>query len=201
MDGKNTVPLKGLLQIPAIFSFAARPRSGKSHMIKHLVRHLGFKGGWVICPTAFNGDYNFIPEKARFPRYDPKLISQIEEVQKGDPKPRFLIIDDCLGDIRPDDPTINALFSRYRHYNLSVFIGTQYIRKISPTMRTCTTYFFIWPQTTKKDILKLHEDVASGYDAVADPAVFLAKLKGLGQYEAMLLDSRNMEVFSYKVGS
>src|SRR5687768_5992768 len=96
---------------PEIQVFLGRPASGKSYYIKsqiHAMAKAGkFKFGLCICPTAFNGDYDYLPKKwvwdeydeSKLEKYVEKLRERTKRVGKEHMPPNFVILDDLLGKI------------------------------------------------------------------------------------------------------
>ena len=151
---------------PSFTVLFAQPDSGKTHMIEFLIKQLWGEGrlqyGFVFSLTAkMNGDYSYLPQKYIYPKYKNDTLRAIlqHQASKGGPKapPAFIIFDDCLGDTQFNSDAFTSFVSMYRHYNLTVFISTQYTNKVPPIIRDCCTYAFIFKQGTVKSMKALYE--------------------------------------------
>lgn len=155
---------------PSISLFSAAPKSGKTHTIEFLIKTLWvqgrFKYGFVFSMTALmNGDYHYLPQRYVYGDCDDKKLTAIMQHQRGKGGPRappaFLILDDCIGAAHFNSKVFTQLFTTYRHYNLTLFITTQYIYKVPPVFRDCSTFAFIFKQGTLKSIKALWESFGS----------------------------------------
>lgn len=152
---------------PSIIFMAAKPKSGKSNLTKYIISDLFnkkiVKYGIVICPTVFNGGYDFLPEEYLFSKYDEEVLAnfcnfQIQQVKdKGKAEPGFIVIDDCVGSINFNSDAFSKLITTYRHFNLTMIITTQYLYKIPPTVRECATYFVSFKQPVLKSVKAIQE--------------------------------------------
>lgn len=168
------------IETPAIFLFASAPRGGKSFFIRYLIYGLSkigrFNHGLVFCPTAFNGDYDFMPKNYIETRWNPERLEKFMDKQEklveemGDNAPEaFVILDDCLGTANFNDKIFLKLLSSYRHFKISVFIGTQNIYRVSTTCRECAKYVFIFKQSTKRSFEALFDTYGqSGFENLAE---------------------------------
>ena len=147
---------------PNISLFAGSPGMGKSHLIRYLIYKFcksgKFNYGIVFCPTAFNGAFDFISDKY-VGNYNEELLKKFMNYQEQSKKPAFIIFDDCLGSITNinNNNTLTKLFTCYRHFNITVLFSTQYIYKVPPVLRECSTYCFIFKQFNKRSISALYE--------------------------------------------
>lgn len=193
---------------PAITLISAKPRSGKTQFIKYMICTLfmerKIKYGLVFCPTLFNGSYNFIPEQFTYSMYDERIIKnlmrlqvrQIIEKGKDNVEPAFIVLDDCIGSINFDSPLFQKLISRYRHYNITIFIATQYLFKIPPLIRDCTTYFICFNQTTKKSIDAIHETFMQDFNY---KTCYQFIKKNTKDYHFIVVDNEEAEENKYTV--
>ena len=105
----------------SLILFYGRTGCGKSSLMRHLiwllsVREKRFNHGWVISPTAFNGDYDWMPSDKVMPEFSEDIIEQILAFQKRCLKPGFLILDDCIGHINFGSQLWARLATSGRHY-------------------------------------------------------------------------------------
>jgi Poxvirus A32 protein len=160
---------------PSIYLLVGKPRSGKSHTIKHLLykyfKKGYFKFGLVVSPTSFTGSYDYLPEKCLWKKFDEEKFKQylqsIDQVQtlakngKGKPvDPSFLIFDDCLGMINWQSEVLQNFIACFRHYNITCFISAQYLKgshASSTLLRSCLTYCFAFYSADKNSIEALYQ--------------------------------------------
>ncbi len=161
---------------PAIFTMTGQPKSGKSYMMKYIMFlycQMGYfsGGGLVFTPTKFNGDYNFLPDRAVIPRYSGEhLEAHIENLRRltetgraengadWSLKPNFVILDDCLGLLKESE-WFNNWISTYRHTNTSIFIMSQYLasrQSVNTLLRNCTTFALMWPSISKNNLQAMY---------------------------------------------
>lgn len=150
--------------------------SGKSHLVKWLIYCLKGRWDYVICISGTNDvseDLNWCPAKFRYDDFDEELMTKIMDKQreyikrKGKEKaPQCLIyIDDICGIItrtRGMD-MLNILFSKGRHYNISVYALVQYACMLSPTIRANSRYYAI-TKIHGKDVDYTYDFCADGYE-------------------------------------
>lgn len=143
----------------------AAPKSGKSYLIKYLIYNLAKSKKIdycvVFCGTAFNNNYDFLPPNYVFSNYDENVLSQIMYLQQNSNKIVCLIFDDCVAfeQMFRYSKLFNTLITEHRHYKALIFIATQYINKVSPTIRECCGYYWIFSQRTKRAYEAIYETV------------------------------------------
>lgn len=181
----------------SLILFAASSRSGKSHLIKHLLMDMlstkQVKFGLVFCATKFNGSYDFIEDKYVIGGYNEQTLRQyIEKLKEFQSKNgyfpnNFLVFDDLIGLIK-NTPYLDNILSTYRHYNITLFVTTQYINKISPLFREQATYCFMFKQHTKRSIEALFESYGQQmFDKYVEWKKYLDAFTP--QYHALMYDS------------
>ena len=160
-----------------IFVLVGKQGSGKSYMLRNLLYNFTkqniFQFGVCFTGTAFNTDYDFLPEDAVHSDYSEERLQQyinkIKEWMKSNknkkPPPSFLILDDLLGKIKLSSPIFANLISTYRHYNMSVFITSQYmVKNISTLLRELADYAFIFKTKFKNSRIALYESFGQMLD-------------------------------------
>lgn len=153
----------------------APPRSGKSNLIANVLKnkHWGYDKVFdrvlFISPTV---QHDKTIQACLSPADEhitlesnidamPALLKAALAQQEEDLKQRLLIIfDDCVGFLGRE---VEALVSKYRHYNASVIISSQQFRKIPPTARTCANYWVLFRTHNKKEIEKMNEEFSGQY--------------------------------------
>lgn len=143
---------------PEIMVYLGIPGTGKSVAIKALVRAMAkqqkLKFGICICPTAFNGGYDWLPKKWVWDRYDEAkleryvgwLRDKTEKVGPANMKPNFVILDDCLGRISWNSDFWSQWISTFRHTNTTILISAQSLKGKGTSMllRDCTSRAFMF---------------------------------------------------------
>ena len=141
-----------------IIVLIGKQASGKSFLLRNLIYQLSkqqtFKFGKVFTATGFiYSDYDFMPEKHVDSDYsEVKLESYIGSLKQWMEKnkgkklpPSFLVLDDLLGKIQGHTDIFQNLMATYRHFNLTIFITSQYtVKNVSPLLRELTDLAFIF---------------------------------------------------------
>jgi len=159
-----------------IYVLTGTPASGKSYLCRYIFYRLSmrknpmFKFGLVISQSAYNGDYDFLPERAVRDKYDPAYLNAYIEslkvkVKEGKEKHgrqwkfphNFLVLDDCLGMLSKSSKEFNFenFVACHRQTSTSIFILNQYLnasRNVSTLLKNCTNYAFMFPQSLKNSI-------------------------------------------------
>lgn len=159
-----------------VMTIAAPRRSGKSFLIKHLLKQLldDFDFIKIYCPSLdFNDDYDeFIEEKKVEMISGPtrgqitKLIEDHEKCSatvkgKEDVEcPRTLIIlDDCVdSNILSFKGIIDRIAERGRHIKISAIISSQRLSAISRSIRLNSDYFIIFAPAAVAELEKFLEE-------------------------------------------
>lgn len=164
-----------------IFLLVGEPCCGKSHFLSYMLRSYAadydqfFKFGICFSPTAFTGQYSWLPEKSirkfdplYFEQYINHLRSKVAEGVKEHGKDfelpnNFIIFDDCLGVLSNGGYSEVGFFENwiatYRHTSTTIFILTQYLaaqRSTSTLLRNCTTHAIMWPQCNANSVDAMH---------------------------------------------
>lgn len=105
-----------------------------------------------------------------YSQFDENKLRQLINLQigqihtAGKAKPAFVIFDDMVGSINFTSPLFSKLITTYRHYNILLIFTTQYLFKVPPVLRECTTYFITFKQPTKRSIQAIHETFMNEID-------------------------------------
>ncbi len=184
---------------------AARPASGKSHLIKYLLllnhpdyTHTPFAYGIVFTNTAFNKDYeSFIPAEFIHSQYDPVILENLMKIQEnqinstGQAPRAFVIFDDMLNLKMIGSQLFLNLSTQYRHFNITVILSSQYIYRVSTVARECATAAVLFKQTTKRSIEALFESYGGGFDSLKEFSAYLNKLE---KYQFVSYDPNNASI-------
>lgn len=173
---EDNVTIDGIsYEIPNMFLFAGKVKSGKSfalrYMVQEIIKQKKFKFGWVFCKTAFNGSYDWMKPNVTtgyservLMKYMGLLKRKREEVGRDMP-PNFIIFDDLIGELNPNNQIFNNLITTFRHYNTSIFLATQFIKGniTKPTFREQVRYVFCWPNGGVTNDKNLFDSFASSF--------------------------------------
>ena len=152
-----------------IISIIGTCGSGKSFLLRNMIYQFSknnfFKFGCVFTGTSFNTDYEFMPEGSVHSDYSEakleKYISTLRtwlEMHPGEKLPsNFLILDDLLGRMKPNTNSFNSLVSTFRHFNMTIFITSQYfVKNVSTLLRELTDVAFIFRTRFKNSMESLY---------------------------------------------
>jgi hypothetical protein len=140
------------LQIPYLLIINGTQGSGKSHLIKYLMREnfLGpnkFDYGIVFSNTAWeHGSWDYLPENFVYEEFNESALTNLMKLQKENHKKgiktnAFVIFDDCLDDAEQfTGASIKKLSTQLRHYNITIIISTQYPHLVPPRLRANSMY-------------------------------------------------------------
>ena len=150
---------------PFFIIISGQPGSGKSSLIKYIMltnnmnfTKSPFQYGVVFSNTSFKDSFNYIPSKYVHGSYKPEILQNLMEIQKEHyDKSAFVVFDDCLPAKAFTSQLFVDLSTTYRHWNISVIISSQYIYRISPTIRECSKYAIMFRTTTQKSIKALFD--------------------------------------------
>ena len=148
----------GLIFGPAPFLtlFCGAKHSGKTQCIKYVCRAYAhvFASIIVFCPTALTGAYDFLPKKYVFDDYDPEVMRGImtrqEEYKRAGKNVQVLaVFDDVLSSDtiefeKRKQNELSRLWSANRHWNLSVIVVTQSLKRVPRLLRDNVDYCLIF---------------------------------------------------------
>lgn len=127
---------------PSILLVSQR-RAGKSTALRSILYEHGhqYDEVYIISQTAkFNNDYYFVkPEHIFNAENIDKVISMIlsmaeEDILKKKKVNRLIILDDVMGFVRNSEE-VSGLFTRGRHFYITVFLIVQRISAVRPEIR------------------------------------------------------------------
>ena len=170
----------------------AKRNSGKSQLMRYIIlmsKHL-FKKIFVICPTEqINHFYKgLVDEKNVFESYNEqwveKLMKALAKENDGkrdkDASHILLILDDCCSDTNfHQSKTLKQLFTKGRHYKITIAILCQYPYHVPPICRVNCDYIcvgqlntqgieiltkeFLMGDISRKDFLKMYYNSTNDY--------------------------------------
>ena len=169
------------LDIPSVALIAAPPGSGKSHLIRWILREKCMQGefnhGLVITNTKnFSEDYDFLPTSWVKSEYSDKLIDKFIQVQEDNPESQaFLVLDDVIGKATLKSKTFLNLITCFRHYRITILIAVQYINNhICTTIKTCARYGMWFDHGDEAALKCIYQTFGSYFRTFADFREFCA---------------------------
>ena len=142
------------ISVPFSMVIVSKRNSGKSYLTKHLLQMFMINNTLFDYIVLFSStanltkDFECLPKKAIQDDFSTAKVNKILEHQKKskdskNPKQCLIILDDTIGqklDIS-FKTNLDLLFSRGRHYNISIIFISQYIKNyISTTIRNNIDY-------------------------------------------------------------
>jgi hypothetical protein len=197
------------IQTPCILLAVGYCKSGKSYSVKYTIKTIKrFDFVIVISTTAeFNNEYEYLKEMGISSRiYNTSKLNEtmqkMMEIQnnaiKSGKKPNIcLILDDCMGALK-NNSTFQRLISCYRHYNISIFILTQYCVSQATFVRELCNYVYIFNQRTERSKKIVYENF---FNDIESYEAFKKKFAELKEYEFFFIDRVNQERFIMKCPS
>ena len=146
---------------PAFTILLGKPASGKSHLLKYLLLldHLDdnddpIQYAIVFTNTKFNHQWTeLFPQEYVHPHYDPAVLQALMDIRAENSHNRVAVIfDDCLDQKAFASQLFLNLSTQYRHFNINLFISTQYLYRIPPVVRECASRVAIFRLTTERSL-------------------------------------------------
>ena len=164
-------------QPPTFALIAGKPGSGKTSLLKYLLMldHEDFNSAdpiryaVVFTTTKFNRYYEKIfPADYIHQRYEPAALQAIMDIQAatGAAHRAAVIFDDCLDQRAFASQLFTNLCTTFRHYRLDVYIVTQYLYKVPPTVRECATRVAVFRMTTERSLAALFESFGAFFSSL-----------------------------------
>lgn len=178
--------------------------SGKSFLMRYLMYNMRkVPYGIVISGSEkVNKFYtNFIPSSYIYYEYDSDVVNNILRKQEAEiakngisPSNRmFIILDDCLQDQGKifKQREMKELFFNGRHYNISLFLLTQYCVSIPPDFRTNIDWIIMFSEVIRENVEKLYKYYAGMFENMSEFKKIFNKLTE--NKSAMVLKTSNIE--------
>jgi len=162
---------KGWHEEAGIYLLIGRMKSGKSHFLQWLMSK---KNGYFhaivgFTQTKFAGSLNYIDSSMVYENFRPDIVGKMMEIQKktkeqtGKCPPVALLLDDVLGDseLKMYGKLWEKLGAMCRHYNMFIYITSQYVKKIAPILRQNASCIVIAGMPTTVVLKDLFTEFAS----------------------------------------
>lgn len=124
-----------------------------------------YEFGIVFSGTAFDGDYDFIPDEYVFQQYSQETLENYTAgleamVEKGEKIPRnFVVLDDLIGLLNKHDPFLINWLAKIRHYKTHVYLMAQHLKTGANTLlREITTHAFCFSSKSFNTLQSLYEN-------------------------------------------
>lgn len=160
------------LTVPSLCTFYASSGSGKTYYLKELLFHAmvrkDFKKIYIISPTAALptsgwseiADPPFLMEEVCMEKIEKLILLNKAITEKGIHHPILIILDDILGSIQDFNNNIfTSIATRLRHYNVSIWITSQYFFKLPCVLRSNAHMSFIFRQTSDKNFKGIYDEI------------------------------------------
>lgn len=141
---------------------------GKSWLLRYIVqtkyRQGHFKFGIVFSKTLFNGDYDWLPDKAKIEGYDENTLmryfNNIKQIKLSgkEPPQSFIIFDDLVAVLDSKSKFFTNFLATHRHLNIHVFIAVQYLLgTVTPIFREQISISIMFLSKTRRTLEALYE--------------------------------------------
>lgn len=146
---------------PAFTILLGKPASGKSHLLKYLLLldHPDYnddpiKYAIVFTNTKFNRAWTeLFPADYVHPQYDPNVLQALMDIQAENSQNRVAVVfDDCLDQKAFASQLFLNLATQYRHFNINLYISTQYLYRVPTFVRECASRVAIFRLTTERSL-------------------------------------------------
>ena len=105
-----------------------------------------------------------------------------------------LVIDDFITEV-PQNAKIWGLFTKARHYNISIIIASQMWRKIPALARTQLTHIGYFRTANELELQKFIEEVIINYTGSAEKALDIYMKATAEPYNFLYLDMNNFKAY------
>ena len=184
-------------KVDGTYLLVGKTNTGKTTFLKALLTKLGRQFDLVIgfSKTKFKGSISYCPPTFQFDDFDEvkidKLMNWMKILVKYDIK-IGVVLDDMIGDIKVhNNPVFDKLVTRCRHYNITLFIVSQYLLKLSPTMRSNANYLICTRMSRDDEIKTLWKEFGSSMTWNEFKSEFLAATSNYGVF---VIDNSGGEV-------
>ena len=131
-------------KIPFSMCIVSRRNCGKTHLMQYLTNHFLENKLFDLCilfseTAKLSGDFSeILPKQCIIPDFNQKSIDKIikyQEKVKSKGKQCLVIIDDSISCVDNSfQSLVNKLFSKGRHWNISIVLINQYIKNVVSTV-------------------------------------------------------------------
>lgn len=184
-------------KLDGTYLIVGKSNTGKTTFLKALLSNIGRQFDLIVgfSKTKFNGSINYCPPMYQFDEFNEKVIAKLlnwmEYLVQYNVK-IGIVLDDMIGDVRThNNTTFDKLATRCRHYNITLFIVSQYLLKISPTLRSNANYLICTRMSRDDEIMTLWKEFGSDMNKTEFKKQFLNATKNYGVF---VIDNSGSEV-------
>lgn len=173
---------------PGFHLIVGKPASGKSFLLKYLLMldHRDYnpdpiKYGIVFTTTKFNHFWeNVFPAAYIHQKYSAEVLQGLLDIQSetGAKSRAVVIFDDCLDARAFASQLFTNLATTFRHYRIDVYLVTQYLYKVPPTVRECSTRVAIFRTTTDRSLGACFESFGAFFKTATEFKKFIIENTG-----------------------
>lgn len=164
------------LELPNNYFICGRTKSGKTNLMKYLIREAGKKKQidymFVISPSSriTGKDYNFLDRKYVHADFNKQSFRKILKIQRANSFPNcVLILDDCVGSkFFKQDDGLKVVFATARHYNITVFLITQNPTDVSNCVKEQIYTSYIFKQQSSQSIRNAYQILANKFESLEE---------------------------------
>lgn len=181
------------IKLPSILLAIGHCHSGKTVAVQYTIKTLkAFDFIIVLSNTAmFNGDYDFLKKMGIDHRiYNgsqcDKVFKTVMKIQEFaiEKKRVCIVCDDILGSLT-NSKTFLKISSTYRHFNISLFLTSQFVNSQNTIIRELANYCFIFESRTDSSRKAIYQSYFGDCGTFTD---FKRLFTGLKPYQFFFLD-------------
>lgn len=204
----KTPPEEPLPQNCCRMAFIGLTNSGKTVCLNNiLLRFMKdcFESIYIISPTIVNDESSrFLVEKAGeencFENYSDRIVETIMDIQKehlkitGEMPHIAVVVDDFITEVK-QNAKIFGLFTKARHYNISLFICSQVLRALPLIARSQMSHICYFRNPNEKELEKFIEETLINFTGNKKKAYDIYKEATNTPYNFLFLDMKNMKLY------
>jgi hypothetical protein len=156
---------------PTFCIFSAKRRSGKSHLMTHMIYKFAklYQNIIIVNPTAFNGHYKQYTSNV-IESWDEELIEKLLKRQAVLTKKKvknhvLLVCDDCLSKANFNSKIFEQIATQGRHFQISLWLSSQHYCKIPQVLRLNCDYCFIMGNQKGEILKRIYDELAGYFDS------------------------------------
>ena len=212
--------MKTLLRDATVL-IVGRRRSGKSWLLRDIMyNHRSIPSGLIFSGTEAVSPFfaDFIPDSFIYKEFRPDVIESIMKRQeckidkdksngksvdgKTPQNNKFIILDDLQNDSQDwkRDKILKSVFFNGRHYNFLFLLSLQYLKGITPDLRSNIDYVFMFFESSIKNKKNLYEDFAAIIPSFKEFCNIMKECTGNNNCLVIKTNGKTIEdsVFRYK---
>ena len=179
------------------YLFIAKRNSGKTHLIKYLIytflEQKVFQWGVVFSATNFNThQLDIVDKKYQYSTVDDRVLEQIMTIQEKSKVGCFIIFDDVIGTVNFNSSVLKKLFTTGRHYNISIFLATQYLKSVTPLVRQNTDYVFLFDIKNLITLRAFYDEWGSNFETFEEFKTYFRN--SVNGYSCLIIDQKDSKI-------